>query len=517
VLDEGELGEGVPVAVEVEGSKVLLVRSEGKVYACGNECSHYHAPLSDGLLVGHVVTCPSHNARFDVRSGRMLAAPALNDLPTYEVKIENGGIHVRQSGKGTIPMPEGSDDRTFLIVGAGAAGNAAAEGLRREGFCGRIVMVTGEDAGPYDRTMLSKDYLSGEAPAKWLPLRGEKFYARLQIEVLTGRRVVALDAKSRSVRFADGETLRGDAVLLATGGVPRRLEVPGAELEGVFLLRSRADAEALVTAAERTAEKQGKAVVLGASFIGLEVAGSLRARGLEVHVVAPEGLPLERVFGEAVGRRLKSLHEENGVRFHLGRTAREISGSGGASGVVLDDGTALEADLVVMGVGIVPAVEYLQDSGLVEGGAVPVNERFETRAPGVFAAGDIAVVPDPLGGPARRVEHWVEAQRQGQHAARAMLGSQEPYRQIPFFWSRQFGKSLRYAGYAREFDRVAIRGNVEGGAFVAGLYHGGRLRAAASIGRTREFIRLGQLLEAGGTVDPEQLEDASFDLMKVRA
>jgi nitrite reductase/ring-hydroxylating ferredoxin subunit len=225
-IRESELAEGAAVGVEIEGAKILLARAEGRIYACGNECSHYQAALSKGVLVGHVVTCPSHNARFDVRTGGMVAAPALNDLPSWEVKVEGGDVYVREASKGTIPMPEGQDDRTFLIVGAGAAGNAAAEMLRREGFCGRILMVTGESSGPYDRTMLSKDFLSGEAPAKWLPLRGEKFYARLKIEVLTGRKVVGLNARSRTITFEDGDTLRGDAILLATGGVPRTLSIP---------------------------------------------------------------------------------------------------------------------------------------------------------------------------------------------------------------------------------------------------------------------------------------------------
>jgi NADPH-dependent 2,4-dienoyl-CoA reductase/sulfur reductase-like enzyme/nitrite reductase/ring-hydroxylating ferredoxin subunit len=511
-IRESELAEGTAVGVEIEDAKILLARSEGRIYACGNECSHYQARLSDGVLAGHVVTCRSHNARFDVRTGRMLAAPALDDLPSWEVKVESGDVYVRQISKGAIPMPEGEDDRTFLIVGAGAAGNAAAEMLRREGFCGRIVMATGEPVGPYDRTMLSKDFLSGEAPAKWLPLRGEKFYARLKIEVLTSRTVVGVDATSRTVTFEGGDTLQADAILLATGGVPRKLSIPGADLDGVFLLRSRADSEALSAAVEEAAGKAGKAVILGASFIGLEVASAFRTRGLEVHVAAPEQVPLAVVFGEEIGRRIRQRHEENGVHFHLGRTAREIRGSGRARQVLLDDGTSLEADLVVIGIGIQPAVGFLKDSGLVADGAVPVNERFETSAPGIYAAGDIAVVPDPLGGEPRRVEHWVEAERQGQHAARAMLGSREPYRGVPFFWTRQFGTSLRYIGFARKFDRVAVRGEVAGDAFLAGFYQGGKLKAVAGMGLARELIRAGQILEAGGSVSPEQLENPKFDL-----
>jgi nitrite reductase/ring-hydroxylating ferredoxin subunit len=303
-LADSELKEGVPSVVEVEETKVLLVRAEGRIYACGNECSHYHAPLSDGLIAGHIVTCPWHNARFDIRDGGLIAPPGLNDIPSYETKVESGQVWIRQVGKGTIPMPEGEDDRTFLIVGAGTAGNSAAETLRREGYAGRIVMVTGESFGPYDRTMLSKDLLSGEAPAKWLPLRGQKFYERLNIEVMTDKLVTAVDPSNRSVTFADGNTMKADRILLAPGGTPRTLNLPGADKPGCFHLRSRKDAEAILAALEQAKT----VVVVGASFIGLEVACSLRTRKIDVHVVAPEALPLAAVFGERIGRRIKKTH-----------------------------------------------------------------------------------------------------------------------------------------------------------------------------------------------------------------
>jgi len=509
VLADSELKEGVPSVVEVEETKVLLVRAEGKIYACGNECSHYHAPLSDGLVVGHVVTCPWHNARFDIRDGGLVAPPGLNGIPSYETKVEGGQVWIRQVGKGTIPMPEGEDDRTFLIVGAGAAGNSAAETLRREGFAGRIVMVTGESYGPYDRTMLSKDLLSGEAPAKWLPLRGQKFYERLNIEVMTDKLVTEVDPSSRRVTFADGNTMKADRILLAPGGSPRTLNLPGADKPGCFRLRSRKDAEAILAALE-----QAKTVVIvGASFIGLEVACSLRTRKIDVHVVAPEAVPLAAVFGEQIGRRIKKTHEENGVTFHLGQTVKEFAGQDRIGEVLLADGSRLKADCVIVGVGIRPAVEFLESSGLVKEGAVPVNGRLETAAEGVFAAGDIALVPDGRSGELRRVEHWVEAGRQGMHAARCMLGSEDSYREVPFFWSKQYGSSLRYIGYAPKFDQVVFRGDVSDKTFLAGIYVGGTLRAAAGVGRARELIRLGQLLEAGKSVNPDQLKEPGFDLL----
>jgi NADPH-dependent 2,4-dienoyl-CoA reductase/sulfur reductase-like enzyme len=406
-------------------------------------------------------------------------------------------------------MPPGSDARTFVIVGAGAGGNAAAETLRREGFAGRIVLIGSEALGPYDRTMLSKDYLSGEAPAKWLPLRGEKFYSRLQIELRTGTRVASLDARSRTLSLADGGTLQGDRLLLATGGVALRLGIPGSELPGCFTLRSLQDTDALIEALGRAE----RVVLLGGSFIALEAASSLRHRGLEVHVVAPESVPLARVFGERIGRRLAGLHEQAGVRFHLGRTAARIDGDDRVRAVELSDGRQLPADAVLIGVGIRPAVEFLAGSGLAEAGAVPVDARQQTAAEGIFAAGDIALVQDPAGGPPRRVEHWVEAERQGRHAARAMLGKGPLPREAPFFWTRQHGQSIRYAGYAPGWDRVVFRGDPEAESFLAGFYVGGGLKAVAGVGNAREFIRLGQLLEQGRGISPEQLGDPGFDLL----
>ena len=406
-------------------------------------------------------------------------------------------------------MPEGEDDRTFLIVGAGAAGNSAAETLRREGFAGRIVMVTGEAHGPYDRTMLSKDLLSGEAPAKWLPLRGQKFYDRLNIEVRPEKLVTAVDPSRRSVTFADGTTMKADRILLATGGTPRTLDLPGADKPGCFRLRSRKDAEAILAAVEQAKT----VVVVGASFIGLEVACSLRTREIDVHVVAPEAVPLAAVFGEQIGRRIKKTHEENGVTFHLGQTVKEFAGQDRVREVLLEDGSRLKTDCVIIGVGIRPAVEFLEASGLVKDGAVPVNGRLETAAKGLFAAGDIALVPDGRSGELRRVEHWVEAGRQGMHAARCMLGAKDSYREVPFFWSKQYGSSLRFIGHAPKFDQVAFRGDVSDKTFLAGFYADGTLRAAASVGWARELIRLGQMLEAGKSVSPDQLEDPSFDLL----
>jgi NADPH-dependent 2,4-dienoyl-CoA reductase/sulfur reductase-like enzyme/nitrite reductase/ring-hydroxylating ferredoxin subunit len=511
VARESDLPEGVMVLVESGEEKILLVRVEGKVHAVGHECPHYQEKLEKGVLFGHEVVCKSHFARLDVTTGKMISPPALNDLPTYPVKEENGDVFVGPVVKPKFPKPAqplGSDPRVFVILGAGAAGNAAAETLRRQGFAGRIVLITREGERPYDRPNLSKDFITGKAGEEWLPLRGPKFYAAQGIELLTGRRVVSLDPGKKAVRFEDGETLSFDKALLATGGVPRVLAIPGGDGEGCFFLRTAADARAILAAATQ----QKSVALVGAGFIGLELAGSFRERGLAVTVVAPEALPLARVLGDRVAAYLKSLHESKGVAFHMGRTPTRIEGAVGEKRLTLSDGTQLEAGFVVIGLGITPEVDYLAGTSLVEAGAVPVDIRMQTRAPDIYAAGDMAAVADRDGG-TRRVEHWVVAERQGRRAAICMLDNDPGVDEVSFFWSRQAGLSLKYAGHAKEFDQVAYRGVVEQGKFVAGYYRGGTLKAAATIAMAHELVAIERLLRHGAPPSADQLSDPGFDVM----
>jgi len=325
--------------------------------------------------------------------------------------------------------------------------------------------------------------------------------------------VTSLDPRSRTLTLADGSSLRAERMLLATGSVALRPPVPGIDLPGCFTLRSLADADALIAGLPAS----GCVAVLGASFIGLEAASSLRKRGLEVRVVAPEQVPLENVFGARIGRPMKAEAEKEGVRFHLGTTAISVQGNGRARYLVLSDGSHLEADAVLIGVGVRPAVGYLAGSGLAEAGAVPVNARQATAAEGIFAAGDIALFKESSGGPPRRTEHWIEAERQGRHAARAMLGKGPLPREAPFFWTRQHGKSLKYVGYAPVWDQLVFRGNPEEGSFLAAYYVGEVLRAAASLGkdRDRELISLGEALEAGRSLSSKTFSDPDFDLLRL--
>ncbi len=507
VADADELEQSVPIAVEVDGKPVLLVRIGDEYHACGGKCTHYGAPLAEGLLSGHTVTCPWHGARFDVSSGEMEVPPALDHEPHYPVKVEDGVVYLGRPGEPPRPDISGEDDRVFAILGGGAAGNAAAETLRREGFGGRILLITAEHHGPYDRPTLSKEFMSGEARPEWLPLRSPEFYEDWGIEILTDRRVTGLDPKERQFIFEDGEELSFDAALLATGAVPRGLDIPGAGLQGCFLLRSLADAQAIGEALEEAQT----AVILGAGFIGMEVASGLRERDIEVHVVAPEQVPLVRVVGQKVGRWLRAQHEEEGVNFHLGTTAREVSGDGKVNGVTLEDGTEIGCDLVLIAVGVRPAVDYLGGTGLVEDGVVPVDERLLTRAEHIYAAGDIAAVPYPQTEGRYRTEHWIVAERQGQHAARAMLGSKTAYAEVPFFWTMQCGTSVKFVGFGGQVDQTVFRGDLDEGKFLAGYYRDGRLRAVCGAGRGREVLLAERLLRAGHNVPPEDFADISVD------
>jgi apoptosis-inducing factor 3 len=509
VCRDAELAEGSPRLVRSGDDEVMLVRLDGKVYAVGNKCPHYECPLNEGTLFGHEIICKCHNARFDVTTGRMLQAPSLKDLPVYPVRVEAGEISLGPAEKPRFSKPQGTDPRTFLIVGAGAAGNAAAETLRREGFAGRIVMITSESDQPYDRPDLSKGFMSGEAKPEWLPLRSAKFYENQGIEVLTNTRVIAVDPRGRTVTTQGGKKLGFDKALLATGATPRKPPIPGADGESCFSLRSFADARSIAEAAGSAA----RAVLIGAGFIAMELAGSLRSRGLAVDVAAPETLPLAGIVGDRIASYLKKRHEEKGVAFHMGTTVVGISGPKGAKTIALSDGTRLSADFVVFGLGVAPVVDYLAGTDLARNGGVPVNARLETKHPDIYAAGDIAIVPNPAGGDDIRIEHWAVAERQGQHAARSMLGFSAGYEEVPFFWTRQTGVSLKYTGYAREWDTIAVRGDVDKGKFLAGYYRKGTLLAAASIGMPNELTAVEIMLKKRMALPESELTDETVDLL----
>jgi len=485
-IPAAELTEGAMLTGHIGDDEVLLVRQRGKLFALSAHCTHYHGPLADGLLVDETIRCPWHHAHFNLQTGEALAAPALAPVTCWSVEENGGKIFVKDKKAQPASGKTGAKER-MVIVGGGAAGFAAAEMLRRRGFAGRMSMLSNDDAAPVDRPNLSKDYLAGSAPEDWVPLRGEDWYAENKIDLKLKTEVVALDTKGKEVTLADGSKIKFDKLLLATGAEPVRLPIPGTDQPHVHTLRSFNDCRAIIA----NAKSAKRAVVIGASFIGLEAAAALRAREIEVHVVAPEKLPLERVFGPQLGEFIRVLHEEHGVKFHLGNSVNAIEGKR----VTLRSGGTLEGDLVVVGVGVRPRLTLAEKAGLAIDKGVSVNEFMETSAPGVYAAGDIARWPDPISGERIRVEHWVVAERQGQVAALNMMGVKTPFKSAPFFWSQHYDVPINYVGHAEKWDSIDIEGDVMKRDCVVRYKSGGRTLAVASIYRDKESLEAGVEME----------------------
>jgi NADPH-dependent 2,4-dienoyl-CoA reductase/sulfur reductase-like enzyme/nitrite reductase/ring-hydroxylating ferredoxin subunit len=463
---------------------VLLVRAGKDIFAVSAHCTHYHGPLADGLVTGASVRCPWHHACFDLRTGEAERAPALSPVECWQVEQRDGRIVV--TGKREQPKPnpiatKGAPPNNIVIVGGGAAGFATAEMLRRHGYAGSIAMVSDDSAAPVDRPNLSKDYLAGSAPEDWVPLRPDDFYSDSKIDLRLKTEVVAIDPKQHQVRCADGTSLGYDRLLLATGAEPVRLPVPDAKQPHVHTLRSLADCRAIIA----DAKGAKRALVIGASFIGLEVAAALRARDIEVHVVAPETRPMERVLGPQLGDFIRALHQEHGVVFHLGETVTAFD----RGRATLKGGSALEADVVVVGVGVRPRLKLAEASGLTVDRGVVVDAFLRTSAPDIYAAGDIARWPDPHSESAIRVEHWVVAERQGQTVARNMLGAEERFDAVPFFWSQHYDVPINYVGHAEQWDEIAIDGDVNAKDCVLRYKAKGRVLAVASIYRDLDSLK----------------------------
>jgi apoptosis-inducing factor 3 len=494
-----DLTKGVPVDKIPDGGMieghvgdepVLLARRGAVFQAVGARCTHYSGPLAEGLIVGDTVRCPWHHACFDLRTGRALGGPALAPLPCYRTERKLDLIVV--TGRATAtPAPAAAtrlQPEAIVILGAGAAGTAAALTLRDEGYRGRITLIDSDDSAPYDRPNLSKDYLAGTAPEEWLPIRSHDDLAARDIRLILGAPVMKLGIADRTVRLADGRAYPYAALLLATGADAVRLPLPGADRPHVTTLRSLADSRRLI----RQAESARRAVVLGAGFLGLEVAASLRHRGLEVHVVAPDQRPLGRVLGDELGLRVQRLHESHGVGFHLGHVAREI----GDKAVILDDGTTLDADLVIVAAGARPRVDLAAKAGLVIARGVQVDRYLETSVKGVFAAGDVARWPDPRTGKLIGVEHWAFAMRQGQAAARNMLGARIPFAVVPFFWSQHYDVQISYVGHAEQWDRLTIVSGLPPDQYEQHYLEGGTVTAVATIGRDRASLTAEATMES---------------------
>jgi NADPH-dependent 2,4-dienoyl-CoA reductase/sulfur reductase-like enzyme/nitrite reductase/ring-hydroxylating ferredoxin subunit len=489
-----DIAAGQMLLGHVNQDAVLLARQGDEFFAIGATCSHYSGPLAEGLMAGDTVRCPWHHARFSLRTGEAIGAPAFNALPCWRVEKSDDKVFVRERtapadrSEPSKPAQATAKPDRIVIVGGGAAGFAAAEMLRREGFGGSLTLVSADDEPPYDRPNCSKDYLAGSAPEDWMPLKPSEFYKEYSIDLQLGSEVTAIDSGPRQVALANGRMIPFDKLLLATGAEPVRLQIPGADQPHVHVLRSLSDARAII--ANATAARH--AVVIGASFIGLEAAAALRTRNLDVHVVAPERRPLERILGLEFGDFIRELHEEHGVVFHLEDTVTSIEGTNAK----LKSGATLPADLVVVGVGVRPRLQLAERAGVKIDRGVAVNEYLETSIPGIYAAGDIARWPDPHTGENVRIEHWVVAERQGQAVARNMLGQKQRFSQVPFFWSQHYDVPINYVGHAEKWDSVDIDGNIKSRDCLVRYRQNGKVLAVASIFRDIDSLKAEMSMEA---------------------
>jgi NADPH-dependent 2,4-dienoyl-CoA reductase/sulfur reductase-like enzyme/nitrite reductase/ring-hydroxylating ferredoxin subunit len=475
------------------GEAVLVARRGDDLFAIGATCTHYGGPLAKGLMVDCTVHCPWHHARFDLRTGEAIAAPALNDVACYKIATRGERFFVTGKIDKKAERRPKSSPASVVIIGAGAAGGAAAEMLRREGYDGPVTLIGADESLPYDRPNLSKDYLAGSAPEEWIPLRPPEFYREQKIDAFPNTTVTAIDSKAKQVTLSDGRSLGYGALLLAIGAEPVQLTIPGADLPHVCYLRTLVDSRRII----EKAKNARRAIVIGSSFIGLEVAWSLRERKLEVAVVGRDLVPLAKVLGTEMGNLVRETHKAHGVKFHFGRTPEAIR----EGHVELDDGTKLDCDLVVVGIGVRPNTRLAEQSGIATDNGVLVNEFLETNVPGIFAAGDIARWPDPRAGRIR-VEHWVVAQRQGQTAARNILGAREPFRIPPFFWSNHFDLHIHYVGHGSGGDDVSVSGDLKAKEGSVIFRSDRKLSAVASVGRDHENLKAEVALERGEEFSP---------------
>jgi len=521
LTDTASLPEGALKAfpTPASGPQVLLTRQQGQVHAFAPNCPHYGAPLEKGKVVNGKLICPWHHACFKLDSGHLCEPPALDNLPKFAVREEAGRILVQVPASppastdkpdatptaevGGTPLAAAAapaDARTFVIIGGGAAGGFAAQTLRKEGFVGRVVLISSEEKVPYDRTKLSKAYLAGKAQPETLPLRQRDFYEAQKIEWRPNTRATGLNLASHEIELEGQPPLHYDQLLLAPGSVPNLLpKLPGHNLAGVLPLRTQADADALLAATKNAKE----IVIIGSSFIGMEAASSLIGEGRQVTVIAQEKVPFERVLGPEIGAMFRQLHEEKGVKFETEAEVTSIPGERGhAVGVALKSGKLVAADVVVLGVGVRPATSFLQEAFTLEKDGGLAVDAFLQAAENVYAAGDIACFPLAPAGPPTRIEHWRVAQQHGQTAARNMLGQREKFAAAPFFWTQQYGKSLRYAGHAARWDEIIYQGEVAKQDFLAFYVLDNRLVAAAGMNHDDDMIYIAELLGSGALPTP---------------
>ncbi len=478
-----ELAEGKITKVMLGSSPVVLIRHGEVVRAFAGECPHAGAPLEDGAICNGRLICPWHKATFAIQDGALVEPPSLYALTRYEVRIDGDRVVISPEPF-TAPVPaRRRNERIAAIIGSGAAGAAAASALRDQGFDGRVLLIGDEALQPYDRTALSKFVVGGEmAAADVPPLRDKNDWDAMDVEQIDAT-VTRVDARTRTISFADSSTTTYDTALLATGGLAKRPVLPGIDLQGVRTLRNLSDAAAILA----ETRKGGSAVIMGSSFIGLEAASALRKRGVNVVVVGPDKVPFARQFGERLGTMFRQLHEANGVSFHLGTEIVRLEGDGRVRQVVLNDGTRLDAASVIVGTGVRPATDGVEGVEKADDGGIIVDSGMRA-ADALFVAGDCTRFP--LNGQAVRIEHWRVAQQQARVAVQGMMGRTAHYDGVPFFWTYHYGKRFEYLGHADRWDELHIDGNPAAQDFVAFQVNDGMVAGVIACGHETATARL---------------------------
>ncbi|MGE5682887.1 MAG: FAD-dependent oxidoreductase [Bacillota bacterium] len=501
----------------IDKDRYLLVRSDSNIYAVDAACTHYGAPLEEGIICKKNVVCPWHHSYFNITTGKVIEPPAFNSLNKYDVKIQDDNIILKIPVKavlGQTPEMSGydpqTDTRSFVILGAGAAGYMAAQTLREDGYKGKLTMITFENHTPYDRPNLSKEYLMGSAQDEWMPLRTEDFYSQYGIEIIKERKVIKLDLTNKKLLFENGDTLSFDKLLISAGAIPRKLDIPGNQLKNIFYLRTFDDADKII----ESTVKARNAVIIGSSFIGMEAAFSMRKRKLSVTVVSPEKTPFEKVFGREIGNLFLDLHRKNGVDFKLETQVERFSGKEAVESLILSNGEEIETDIVIVGIGVKPATDFIHGIEFEKDGSLRADEFFRISED-VYAAGDIASFPDYQTGQMTRIEHWRTAQQQGRNAAHNMAGIPTPNTLVPFFWTHQVGLELRYVGNARHWDEIFIKGDVKSKEFIAYYIKDNRVLAAAANNRDREIAAIEELMRLKKLPPADLLKNSTADIFDI--
>ena len=509
-------GEMKSVKVD-DDNKILLTKVENKIFAIGANCTHYGAPLEDGVLFEDKIICPWHHACFNAKNGDLLEPPALNSLPNYSVKIENEDIIVMLPSKmedSRIPSVAKRDTEnlnTNVIIGGGAAGNAAAQAMREAGFTGGIAMITQENRIPYDRPNLSKDYLAGEAEEEWMPLRPKEFYANLNINIAYQEKVVGIDKEKKEVLLENGDKVRFEKLLIATGGTPVKLDIPGKNLSNIFYLRSHDNCDEIIEAANN----KSKIVIIGSSFIAMEAASSLKKRlDADITVISKAEIPFKNVLGDEIGKMIQSTHEENGIKFKLNSKVKKFEGEAKIEKIILENGESLEADLAIIGIGVKPATSFLNNFNLEKDKSISVNKYFEVEE-NIYAAGDIATFYNSTQNTEMRIEHWRTAEQHGRIAGFNMAGKKIEYKSVPFFWTQQKGIKLRYVGHATEWDEIITWGNIDSKDFISFYYKGDNLLAAASINHDKEMDAIEALMVMKKIPSKQEIKNKSVSLLEL--